>query len=65
MTSQTGKQMITILIFLKISTSKGNKAMKHGQLIKCNMINFVFKNRSENMTGRLAPDLFLLSAPLL
>ena len=37
-----------------LSKSKGNQAMKSGQLIKYNMIFF-----SENEEERLVPDLFL------
>ena len=39
MTSQTGKQIITINILPKISKSKSNQSMKFGQLIECNMRN--------------------------
>ena len=34
MTSQPGKHTITIHILLNISRSKGNPAMKYGQLIE-------------------------------
>ena len=37
MTSQLGKQTITIHILPNISRSKDNQAMKVGQLIKYNM----------------------------
>ena len=37
MTSQLGKQTITIHILPNISRSKDNQTMKVGQLIKCNM----------------------------
>ena len=37
MTSQTGKQIITINIFCNISRSKANQTMKFGQLIEYNM----------------------------
>ena len=37
MTSQLGKQTITIHILPNISRSKDNEAMKVGQLIKYNM----------------------------
>ena len=33
MTSQTGQQIVTIHILLNILRSKGNQAMKFGQLI--------------------------------
>ena len=44
MTSQTGKQTIAIYIFTNISRSKGNQAMKIGQLIEYNMRNIFLKN---------------------
>ena len=39
MTSQSGKQAITIHILPNISKIKGNQTMKFGQLIECNMRN--------------------------
>ena len=39
MTSQTGKQIITIHILPNISRSKANQATKFGQLIEYNMRN--------------------------
>ena len=45
MTSQTGKQTVTIHILLNISRSKYNETMKSGQLIKYNMKN-VFREKS-------------------
>ena len=45
MTSQTGKQTVTIHILLNISRSKYNQTMKSGQLIKYNMKN-VFREKS-------------------
>ena len=39
MTSQTGKQTITIGILPNISRSKGSHTMKFGQLIEYNMRN--------------------------
>ena len=39
MTSQPGKQTIAIHILPNISRSKGNQAMKTGQLIEYNMRN--------------------------
>ena len=38
-TSQPGKQRITILILLNISQSKGNQIIKFGQLIEYNKRN--------------------------
>ena len=45
MTSQTGKQTVTIHILLNISRSKYNQTMKSGQLIEYNMKN-VFREKS-------------------
>ena len=39
MTPQTGQQLITIHIVSNMSRSKGNQAMKFGQLIKYNIGN--------------------------
>ena len=39
MTSQPGKQAIATHIFTNISRSKGNQAMKFGQLIEHNIRN--------------------------
>ena len=39
MMSQAGSQTIAMQIFTNISKSKGNQAMKFGQLIECNMRN--------------------------
>ena len=39
MTSQPGKQAITIHILPNISKSKDNQTMKFGKLIECNMRN--------------------------
>ena len=50
MTSQIRKQAIKIYILLNISRSKGNQAMKFGQLIEYH---------TENETERIVPDLFL------
>ena len=43
MTSQSGKQTVAINILSNISRSKGNQAMKFGQLIKHNMKNIFFE----------------------
>ena len=51
------KQIIAIHILPNISRSKGNQAMKFGQLLEYNMRN-IFKP-AENQAGRLVPDLFL------
>ena len=39
MTSQSGSQTIVMHILPNISKSEGNKKMKFGQLIECNMRN--------------------------
>ena len=58
MTSQTGNQII--LILLSISRSKGNQAMKFVQLIEYNMRNiFLKKNHTQNAMKKLATELFL------
>ena len=51
MTSQHGLQTIAIHIFTNISRSKGNQAMKFGQLIDYNMIN-IFLEKSYTKCGR-------------
>ena len=43
MTSQPGKQKITIHILPNISRSNGNQTMKYGQLIEYNMRNTFFE----------------------
>ena len=45
MTSQGGKQTIAMHILVNISRSKGNQAMKLGQLIEYNMRN-IFLEKS-------------------
>ena len=59
MTSQTGQQKITIHILPSISRSRGNQAMKFGQLMKYSMRNNFPQNHSENEIARLVSDLFL------
>ena len=44
MISQPGSQAIAIHILPNISQSKGNQAMKFGQLIKCNKRNTIKAN---------------------
>ena len=53
MTSQSGKQTIAIHIFPKTSRSKGNQAMKFGQLIEYNMRNIFSKNHMQVMLEKL------------
>ena len=43
MTSQPGKQKISMHIMSNISRSKGNQRMKFGQLIECNTRNIFFE----------------------
>ena len=57
MTSQTGKQTIAIHILPNISRSKGNQAMKFGQLIEYNMGNIFFdKTFSKKSKLRISLD---------
>ena len=56
MTSQPGKQTITMHIFPKISRSKDNR--KFCQLTKYTKVIFFFKNHVENQAGRVVPDHF-------
>ena len=42
-----------------ISRSKGNQAMKFGQLIECNTKNIFLKIHAQNVMERLVPDPFL------
>ena len=59
MTSQTGKQIITIHILPNISRSKGNQTMELGQLIENNMVN-IFLEKSYTKCGeKLVPDSFI------
>ena len=44
MTAQAGLRTIAIHILLNISRSKGNKAMKFGQLIEYNKRNIFLQN---------------------
>ena len=45
MMSQTGQQIITIYILPNVSRSKGNVAMKFGELIKYGMKNIFLQNQ--------------------
>ena len=56
MTSQPGLQTIVIHIFTNIPRSKGNQAMKFGQLIEYNLRNIFFE---KSYTKKLFPDPFL------
>ena len=58
MTSQTGRQVISIHILSNISRGKDSQAIKFGQLIEYNVWKIFFKNHAENEAGKLVPDLF-------
>ena len=60
MTSNIGKQIITIYTFPNISRNKDNQEMKLGQLIDFNMDSFFFKSHTKNEAGRLAADIFFV-----
>ena len=61
MTSQPAIQTITRNILPDISKSKGNQAIKIGQLIECYAKNIFFsKILQKNEAKRLAPDLLLI-----
>ena len=49
MMSQTGQQIITIYISHNISKSKGNQAIKFGQLIKYNTRKIFIQNIMQKM----------------
>ena len=49
MMSQTGQEIITIHILPNISRTKGNQAIKFGQLIKYSMRNFFFSKFLQKM----------------
>ena len=54
MTSQTGQQIIAVHILPNISRTKGNKAMKFGQLVECN----IFLEKSYTKCGGEASPRF-------
>ena len=58
MTSQLGQQTIAIHILAIITRSKGNQAMKFGQLIKYNMRNSFLKKSYEKCYGETIPRPF-------
>ena len=60
MALQTGQQIITIHFLPNISRSKGNQAMKVGQLRKYSARNICFKNRTENEVQSSSRDLFVI-----
>ena len=55
MTSQPGKQTIAFHILPNISRSKGNHAMKLGQLIEYNMRNIFVEKSFTKSTGETIP----------
>ena len=54
MTSQHGKHIIP-----NTSRSKGNQAIKFGQLIEYNIGTFLLKNHTQNVVEKLFPDPYL------
>ena len=60
MASKTGKQIIVIHILPNILRSKGNQAIKFGQLVEYDSRTIFLKNREENEAEILVLDLFLL-----
>ena len=55
MTSKPGKQTIAIHILPNISRSKGNQAMKFGQLIEYNMRNISVEKSYTKYAGEIFP----------
>ena len=53
------KCSIAIHIFTNISRSKGNQAIKFGQLIEYNIRNIFLKNHTQNVVEKLFPGSFL------
>ena len=58
MTSRPGKQTIAIHILPNISRSKGNQAMKFGQLIEYNMRNIFLEKSYTKCGGETSPKPF-------
>ena len=58
MTSQAGKQTIATHILPNIWRSKGNEAMKFGQLIECNMRSNFLEKSYAKCGGETSPRLF-------
>ena len=59
MTSQPGKQAITLHILPNIAIPKVNQTMKFGQLIRYITRNTSLKNHTQNFVAKLVPDVFL------
>ena len=64
MTSQTGKQTITIRILHNISGSKGSQTIKFCQLIENNMRNFFLENSYTKCGGETSARTFSKQAIL-
>ena len=58
MTSQPGYETFAIHTLTNISRSKGNQAMKFGQLIEYNMRNIFLKKSYTRCGGETIPKLF-------
>ena len=58
MTSQTGKQIITIHILPNISRNKDKQRMKFGQLIEYNSRNSFLENSYTKFGGETVPRAF-------
>ena len=58
MTSQPGSETIAIQILPNISRSKGNQAMKFGQLIEYNMRNIFLEKSYTKCGGETSPRPF-------
>ena len=58
MTSQPGQQTIVIHILPNILRSKGNQAMKFGQLTECNMRNTFLEKSYRKCGGETSPRSF-------
>ena len=55
MTSQNGKQIITIHILANISRSKGNQAIRFGHLIEYNMVRMSLEKSYTKTGGESSP----------
>ena len=64
MTSQTGQPIITIHILSNISRSKGNQAMKFGQVIEYNMRKIILEKSYHKCGGEASPRFFYKKSKL-
>ena len=64
MTSQPGQQTIAIHLLTNISRSKGNQAMKLGQLIEYNLRNTFLKKSYTKCGGEAIPRRFFKKSKL-